>query len=472
MQKRKTTLNEITRTLPARFKVKSPPTTTQTSPQQPPVVLQLPAEEAPAIIAAEEVPADERPKSRSGGRLYDPANPDPKHSARASSSQQAQRPEQTTVPILQRPPSERAAQRAPKLPKSPTAAAKAKGVENGTPHPPPAQNQTQHPAFKILARPASVRGQKSPGVVVAEQERRGPSSPLRNETPKAAAAASQGPAVQVQVLKRPESVDPVAVQRAAQVVEEEGASGAGVGSGDKREQLLALFGKGGGVGSPLPAAGIAQESAPPPNEAETKKAGLLGLFTTASPASTSFAAATPTTSTPTPTPMQPPPRPALAPERKPSSQHINPQLQRQQTPQQNVLLDLFTRPSASGVKVESPGTPISPFTLGTPAQRHAPMTLGGHSRQASNLSAAAGVEEVGGRRGSTPTPTTPMPGAMGGEGQRSRLGSLASVEGGSGKGDGSRKGSGAGTPVEAKGFLLDYLNGVVRKEGYKGARRG
>ena len=51
--------------------------------------------------------------------------------------------------------------------------------------------------------------------------------------------------------------------------------------------------------------------------------------------------------------------------------------------------------------------------------------------------------------------------------QRSRLNSIASV---TSNGTMRGRGSGPQTPVEAKGFLLDYLNGVVAKEGNRGQR--
>ncbi|KAG9930191.1 DCP2-domain-containing protein, partial [Aureobasidium melanogenum] len=52
---------------------------------------------------------------------------------------------------------------------------------------------------------------------------------------------------------------------------------------------------------------------------------------------------------------------------------------------------------------------------------------------------------------------------------RSRLASASSVVSNGGDNDGLRSPS---TPVEAKGFLLDYLNGVVKSEKNKGPKRG
>ncbi|RYH20472.1 MAG: hypothetical protein EON54_26345 [Alcaligenaceae bacterium] len=52
---------------------------------------------------------------------------------------------------------------------------------------------------------------------------------------------------------------------------------------------------------------------------------------------------------------------------------------------------------------------------------------------------------------------------------RSRLASASSAVSNGGDNDGLKSPS---TPVEAKGFLLDYLNGVVKNEKNKAPKRG
>lgn len=469
--KRKPTLNEITRTLPAKLKVKSPP------PPLSPAANAQPAQQLPMQAA---IPTESQTERLGSRQLYDPAHP--KHFVRASSD--AAKPEQGAldpqVTIMQRPPPQQQMPRSPKRPgRSPrpknvapakVPAVAAKGAENGTPTP---------PAFTILARPgSSSRASKSPVPPPQQQQQQVPSGPVRNETPKSM--------LRPQVLKRPESVDATTVQKAAEVVERQ----AGSETGDKREQLLALFGRTPAVSSSspppvveAPTPVLARGTTPAATGVEGSKNSLLNLFTNGNQPSTTT---TPTLSTqpqpqpqpraedtrthqqpltflksPSPpstatTPMPPPPSaPHIAPERKPSSQNILP-THRQQTPQ-NALLDLFTRPSSSSANaaLQSPGTPISPFTLGTPARGQAPVSL-------LSSSSAGPLEQMGGGGRLLP---------------RSRLGSVATVASGGGSDvGGSRKGSGAATPTEAsKGFLLDYLNGVVRKEGHRGAqgqRRG
>jgi len=124
---------------------------------------------------------------------------------------------------------------------------------------------------------------------------------------------------------------------------------------------------------------------------------------------------------------EPPPAPQLVPERKVSQHGALPVGNHQK--QQN-LLNLFTK-SGPYQPGGSPGTPISPFTLGTPAA----------SKPRESSFSEQSVEA-----------------------SRSRLGSLASVRSG--------MSSGQQTPTEAKDFMLGYLNGVVQKEGYRGGKTG
>ncbi|TKA78466.1 hypothetical protein B0A55_04970 [Friedmanniomyces simplex] len=403
--------------------------------------------------------AIDRPRSR--GHLFDPTAP--KQPAR-NPEQSAQKAEHTTIPILQWPPAHNV-QRSPRPSRSPKPRHAshnkqasgnlnvAKGTENGTPQPQP------QPMFKILARPGSVRAEKSPALNVESLL----AEPSRQEVSNSAVHAGKVP--DVQLLRRPESVDPVAVQKAAEVVEEnhiEGANGQ-----DKREQLLALFGKG-TVSSPPPPVEakpqpLSPSSAAPASIAnERKNSSLLNIFNASSgsiPHRSGNATPTPTstsTSTSTMHPPQPPPPPHIHPEGKVPSNHTTSTIHhRQQTPQ-NLLLDLFNRPSATTGKADSPGTPISPFTLGTPAQRVGPA--------GSLLGSSAAA--MGGRSPGDSSGLARAGGSANGSGYGNEVGK------GSLSAESSRKGSAAGTtPVETKGFLLGYLNGVVEKEGYRGAKR-
>lgn len=412
-RKKSATLNEITRTLPPKLKAKKP----QQPPPPPP-----PAPAAAPVLAQQTQRNDslatpqvvDRSRSRSRqGQPFDPSNPRPTTPRTQQNASIPQRPLSAAHSPKPR--------HSPKVKPSPAR----RGAENvSTVAPPPPASAA--PAFTILTRPGS--GQQQ------QQRQQHKTSDVT---------------VGMQVLRRPESVDPATVQKVAEVVEKESSNSPdGVPAEDKRERLLELLGKSSGAVSPVastPAAKAAKTSTEQPGPAE-QRSTLLHLFTASGNGVAS--------------PVQPPPRPDLKPESKrPSQQGQGIQIlsrQPQQT-QQNMLLDLFNKPSAAKGSVgDSPGTPISPFLLGTPATRLAPAGLQGPSSLASSVSAGEKTRQDA----STPTPVTA--GEVG-EGKE-WMGSLAS------NGDGdvgeSRKGSGAGTPVDgSKGFLLDYLNGVVRNEG-------
>lgn len=452
-KERKPTLNEITRTLPLKPKVKSP---------------------SPGSAIA--------PPSRpASGQLFDPAEPNlpTTRPSRQPSSQQA------PISVLQRTASGQSNQPAQDKasPEVPQNAKKQKA--NGTIPAP----------FTILARPGS-RGLKSPGPVA-------PPSPLRNQTPQ-----SLSP-FQPQVLKRPKSGEGEPASAKLGESQEQTAS---VGDGQKNH-LLALFAK--SSGSPAPSASSANVPSPlqtpaaqspspaPTPAAETQVNGqrnaLLDLLISPSasqqptPAPAAAAAPSPppaipsqepsqrnalldllksptSSQQPTPTvapvvaapapalqpPSQPPSAPRLSPSRNPSTQKIHPVRQPVQPPtghyhggshtsfhshthsqsrpntHQNLLLDIFTRPSSSQQQhrrtatppINSPGTPISPFTLGTPVQGQG-AGFGGRGERFGNLASAASSA-----------------------GEREKA---------------ERKGS-AGTPVEAKDreFLMGFLKGVAK----------
>lgn len=411
VQDRRPTLNMITRTLPAKPKMKSPSVDMEGSPHT-----------MQTAISSGSNPA--HLKSR---QLYDHANP--KQAARANTD--VSKPEQGTadppVTIMQRAHLQQNPSRSPKPRRSskprqasPPRAPAAKGVENGTPT----------PAFTILARPGSAKGaSKSPGLP--------PSSPLRNEAPKSG--------FQPQVLRRPESVDPVTVQKAAEIVEEKRSPGAG----DKRDQLLALFGK---ASSPARSRPPSAKAQPTRDGIEDKRNNLLNLFNSTNKISVSPGdVSSPST---THHVRQQPPALHIVPERNPSSQIVE-HAEGVHTPQ-NSLPNLFTKPSAAaGSSHNSPGTPISPFTLGTPAHKLGSISL---------LSRSSLAQPAGSLPHSAPA-AQELP--------RSRLNSVTTISDQDRTGVESRKTSPGNTTTPSggnKGFLLDYLNEVVQKEGYRGSR--
>jgi len=433
LQARRPTLNEITRTLP-KPRVTSPEAKATAQTLTPVNAVQQPSIEIPQ-------------KTEQHHDL-----PNPKQPVRAlpAAPQLQAEPQVPPVTIMQRPPSTQT----PRSPKpkqaqpsgSPRAKSHAKGRENGTPA----------PAYTILTRPSSTRASRSPAPQM-------PASPLRNETPK--------PAFQPQVLRRPESVDLATVQKAAAAVEDTSNN-----VEDKRDQLLALFGKppptattsASQVASTLPVVAVAAKERRPTNGLQDRQNSLLNLFGTSSPSQQQQQQQTPAAPSP-----QPPAAPHIVPERRPSrQQNMAPQhAPRQQTPQNAALLDLFHRPAdgsnAAGASSvfnnssnnnNSPGTPISPFALGTPVTRHFPsMTTTIAAQQQAHTNANPNVAAAA----AAAMPAPP---------QR-RESNLGAAEGG-GKGrqeSVSVSNSGPATPVEAKGFLLDFLNGVVMKEGHKGS---
>ncbi|KAI7638373.1 hypothetical protein KC319_g14834, partial [Hortaea werneckii] len=259
-KERRTTLAEITRTLPARMKPKSPqPMPVQQAPprQQP----QQSAQRPPMTAAA---PSEAHPSQATepGKQLFNPSNP--QHFMRASN--EAGRPAQGApdpqIKIMQRQPPQTAQQQqqqqqqqppppppphraSPKPGKGPNKSGK--GQENGTPT---SSKQQAQPAFKILQRPASAASGKQTGaqspVSAPMQAHAQPTSsgPAKGKpASEKNGRRSQPPPQPPQVLKRPESVDPTTVQKAAEFVEEKRPSVEAAAEGDKREQLLALFGQ-------------------------------------------------------------------------------------------------------------------------------------------------------------------------------------------------------------------------------------
>ncbi|KAK3700811.1 mRNA-decapping enzyme subunit 2 [Vermiconidia calcicola] len=352
--KRRSTLNEITRTLPMKPKVTSPP------------ILEPEAHsrKLPSVSGSE----SERTRSR---ELFKPKDhAESQIISKSPPPAVGQEAQSRPAPGIAQPAPPQQASRSPR-PKyamasgSPSRRDVAKASQEGRQGAPP---------VRILARPGSARDAKSPAP---------PLSPARNE-------AAQKTGFQPQLLKRPKaSADAVSDTEQQKPA-------------DKKDQLLALFGK-----SPAPSPSAQAPPPAPSEQSNERKDALLGLFGNTS------------SQQPTPSPAPalaatPPPAPRIEPERRTSSRTAAPPMT-SKPQQQNLLLDLFhtkgtkyTSSSAQGTPLTSPGTPISPFTLGTPA--------------------------------------------------RSRLGSVASITS-----------DGSSTPTEAKEFLMGYLNGVVRNEGLRGA---
>ncbi|KAI7096234.1 DCP2-domain-containing protein [Hortaea werneckii] len=548
-KERRTTLAEITRTLPARMKPKSPqPMPVQQAPprQQP----QQSAQRPPMTAAA---PSEAHPSQATepGKQLFNPSNP--QHFVRASkeAGKPAQGAPDPQIKIMQRqaPQTAQQHQQPPPPPPPPHRVSpkpgrasnkSAKGQENGTPA---SSKQQAQPAFKILQRPSSdatgkQTGAQSPAFAPmqasAQQASSGPGKgkPASEKNGRRAQPPPQPP----QVLKRPESVDPTIVQKAAEFVEEKRPSVEAAAEGDKREQLLALFGQSKPAASSTDTAaisptpkreeGITSPSHTPrsmaPQKAreqegfavgkeDKKKTELLELFAGTRMDDEEDAAATPTAAavrvdsaaaqsrresaalakdglmsllnSPTHSSAaasMPPPAPTIAPSRQSSRQPPTistthaPQLQhqkqlvphhtRQQTPQ-NALLDLFTRPgpssgAGSGLahhqhqsKDSIPGTPISPFALGTPASK----TTFHQTRDGDPF--LSGLQHA-------PDYGNGFPHAAANNGLRRESNAMTENGNGGGSRSASRTG-GSATPTgdNNKEFLLGFLNGVVKKAG-------
>ncbi|CAK3806887.1 mRNA decapping complex subunit 2 [Lecanosticta acicola] len=308
---RRTTFNEITRTLPPKTKSKSPELPIA-GPDQ--LSIHAKANAQPAEARTMQAPKSDdftegRPMSR--GKLYNPANP--QKFVRASS--QSKKPEPGSMPPVAT------------LQKQP-ARAPPKTQQNQTTH----ENGQPTPQFSILQRPGSSTGggPRSPL----------PQKPLRQE--------ANAPAFQPQVLKRP-STGTYEGERPSSVSHENGDG--------KKDHLLSLFGKPTSSATPPPPASPQATVTTEPQRSSQHHSGLLSLFN-------GKTGALSTAKTPEPTP---PPAPQLVPERKPSQQatqaHGGPQ-------QQQLLLNLFNKQSSSAAS--SPGTPISPFMLGYPMAKESP----------------------------------------------------------------------------------------------------
>lgn len=349
LKERKPTWNEITRTLPPQPKAR-PPVTSQPEASSEPVATDV--QRAASDHPQKSFAATNKASARSTPVPSEPHSP-VRILQRPSSKQSSVSPQRQTVQ-----------ESAP----SPMPSARVGGLK---------ENASQSSQFTILTRPGSSGNAHAPSPGA-------PASPLHKETPKSALAPH--------ILKR-HPTDEVERGSAAEKPT------------DKRDQLLALFGK--------PSTAASPSAAPPAQEqrhvAERKQsqpsarpqADLLGLLR--APSASSQA--------------QPTPPPATVPiSQPPLSLNVPDNGAMPERKQQNALLNLFTR--SSNATVTSPTAPISPFTLGTPLT-------------------PTGGEEFGG----------------------GRIGSGSVTGGGPGK---------STTPVQAKEFLMGYLNGVLKNEGYKG----
>ncbi|GAB7358099.1 hypothetical protein MBLNU230_g0260t1 [Neophaeotheca triangularis] len=273
----------------------------------------------------------------------------------------------------------------------------------------PDQNGALTPSFTILQRPGSAHGKATD-----------------SKDPSAASA-------QPQLLKRPTT--PAEHKPSPLSVSTQASEKPVQPSGDKKDDLLALLS---GKASPAPPQACPNPPAAPqleptrshnrPSDAgsESQKNALLGLFG-ASKAPSPQPATSPQPTTSPPQTQQAthafPPRKTSAPTNT----------------RQSALLDLFTKPGSPSTSAAA--TPISPFTL-----------VGGGGGHGSG----SGIH--------TPRFETQQNPNL----RESRFNSVVSA--GSG---GSRRASGAGTPVspeDQKDFLMGYLNGVIGKEGGAGKK--
>ena len=397
------TLDEISRSLPFDSKATSTGSTPPAVALSPPQSSIQPKQAQHAVIGMQNQRASHLPspfsplqmsgmsaaRPRSRGKLYDPSDPQ----RNVQSTSQTQRLEQEIPPFS-----------ANFIRQSPS------GQVNGSPKPSPhrksnspvEQTDMPTPRVSILQRPGSSNGKSLRSPMPETQQ--------RNESSKST--------FQPQVLKRPTSGNADGDNAKVQ-------SSASLQSGDgKKDQLLALFGK---MKPSTPTSPPASKFGPSLDHLNNEQQNndprggsidgqALKLVTKSNPT--------------------PPPAPQLQPEREPP-RPTQPSEGRQSHQQQ--LLNLFQK---SGLgRSGSPGTPISPFTLGTPVSKHPPfMTPNTTSKDA-------------------PTET------------RSRLGSYASVGTNDIVTEPQITTPSSTSSTEAKGFLLDYLNGVVKKEGYRGAGR-
>jgi mRNA-decapping enzyme subunit 2 len=351
----------------------------------------------------------ERPKSR--GQLFDPSKPSKSTSA-------------VTPPVK----SEVAHSVA-----TGDARTSSKGTPRSSAHPSrqrPPPNAQPTPHFSILQRPGSAAGKTSV-----------PPSPLRNESSKTGT-------FQPQLLKR--SVGEVEwtpeVQGKTPEVQLQTST-------DKRDNLLALFSK----TTASPAIQATKISCPPPQPAAAQEPGptvnqkdkLLNLFSAKSPNPSVNSIAPPPSSTKT---LSPSVAPQLHPEIRSSSRQSQ---QTNSSTSQQLLLNLFNNNSNNNnapQPVMSPGTPISPFALGTPVMTRALPTIGGqpplklqqqhHQPPHMSLSDLIAPPVAKSRVGSLQPSSASLSGSLA-SGQQTPT---------------------SATPTEAKNFLLDYLNGVVQKE--------
>ena len=363
--RRRPTLNEITRTLPmAEPKVKSPATASG-----PPTPQSADAPSMPAQTAAA-MPARTQPRTNGPRQLFDPNNP-----MKFTPASLMQNPKSDGQQPVRKPQS--------REPKNATSSGSPSRNTTGVQGSSQNGHRAAPPPFTILARPGSAKGgPKSPAA---------PPSPLRNKSSK--------PAFHPQVLKRPKGTDAAEGEQKP---------------ADKKDQLLALFGK----STP------SNTSAPPAFwSVDSKPAALERRESTGDPKDRLLDLLNPSRPTAAPS-TAPPPAPRIEPEQRPISSRQQPPLNTAmsrpaQNQQQNLLLDLFTN-KRQGTPTTSPGTPISPFTLGTPAVEE-------QKRRQQSLTGLANVSAAGAAE------------------------------------------SGAQSPQEKKDFLMGFLNGVVRNEGYRGA---
>jgi mRNA-decapping enzyme subunit 2 len=303
----------------------------------------------------------------------------------------------------------------------------------------PSSAQQPTPQFSILQRPGSAAGKTSV-----------PASPLRNESSKAGG-------FQPQLLKRPagEAESTSAIPGKTPEVHPQTST-------DKRDNLLALFGKTAASPSiqatktpspPPPVSAAVREPAPTINQ----KDKLLNLFSAKSP-TLSVVSTAPSSRIA----LSPSVAPQLHPETRSSSRQSQ---QTNSSASQQHLLNLFnsnTNLNAAPKPVMSPGTPMLPFALGTPAITRALPNLGG----APTSKPQHQQQQQQPLHMSLPDLIAPPP-------AKSRVGSLqpssASISGGLASGQQTPTAPTA-TPSEAKNFLLDYLNGVVQKEGGEKAK--
>nr|POF14333.1 mrna decapping complex subunit 2 [Quercus suber] len=440
LQRRQSALNEITRTLPA-MKIKSPP---PVSPRSPLTKVERPKPASNAATSQKTTINAHIPTSEPG---------------RASLA----KPQQVSKTILQRPGSSGLRQTAQIAPSSPPAIASSqeraqrmtnKSKKHATKSMGPMGTAPTKP-FTILARPVSRPGSGS-GSGFETDKVLSPGYAPRMGTEQLASRH-----VQQEAQTAPTLTSEIKTELRA-----DGDIGisSGITNEDKKDQLLALFGR----KDKLSQATTKSASKPAPSPSSTTVSRPSSTIQANNSRAGPQGGSRPIRS---PNPPADGTTPAVT---EDASAVIPPEVNKQ-----NSLLDLLMKstPSAASLRTtpfdshashettfqaavgSSPATPISPFILGTPARALAPGLIGAGAAQPHPRSSANSVNEASHQHTASRSASVVF--------ARDVVSPVSSAAGRL-TGASTPTATPLATPTETKGFLLSYLNGVVQKEGARG----